>query len=249
MFKTLFLFSILSFLALTSFKRNIYKRNKTYVYDAFYIKSNGDTLTKETIILQPKGRPWIFQFSQTAYKVTYNPQNDSLENWIDPVNKHQQFREQMKQSAIKQGVEWVDHWVVESRSGAVENKTEVWTHPFRSNQYNLTEIAPFPEVDRNKLYKDSVWHTGFILGWDNWQGTIDNEYKVIRQKNYQYKKTSLKNCWEIIASGKHSNPKLGVNYNHYLFHTKYGFVELNYTFYNGVKIHFKLKEIIYKKSK
>ena len=201
------------------------------------------------IILGKQADKHIFQFSQTAYKITYNSQYDSLENWIDPINRQQQFREQMKQSATKKGVEWVDNWVSNSRSGAVENKTEVWTHPFRSNQYNLTEIAPFPEVDRNKLYKDSVWHTGFILSWDTWQGTIDNKYKVIGQKNYQYKKTSLKNCWEIIASGKHSNPKLGVNYNLYLFHPKNGFVELNYTFYNGVKIHFKLKKVIDIKSK
>lgn len=236
-------------ITLMSFKRVIYKRSKTYIYEAYYLKPNGDTLTKEIIKLHPLGRPWIFQFSQTAYEVEYNTIGDSLLNWINPINRRQNFREVLKEKAVTDSIPYIEHWSKIDRSGAVENKEEVWTHPFRSNQYVYTEIAPFPEINRQKLYKDSTWESGLILGWDNWNGKIYYEYKVLGKKDYYYQSVSLKNCWEINASGKHSNPDLGVNWTHFLFHPNNGFVELNYTFYNGVKIDFKLIKILNKKKK
>ena len=236
-------------LSLFSFKRVIYKRHKTYIYDAFYIKANGDTLTKEIIILKPKGRPWLFQFSQTAYKINYFPQTDSLFDWINPMNKLQEFREKFKLKKEKKGEIWNDLWSKKNSSGAVENENEVWSHPFRSNQYNITEIAPFPEIYKDKLHQDSTWESSLTLGWDNWKGTINYKYTTLGRKDYIYKAVNLDSCWEINASGKHSNPNLGTNWNRYLYHPEFGFVLLNYTFYNGVKIVFKLKEVIDRRNK
>ncbi len=235
------------FLSFLSFKRVIYKRSKTYVYEAVYIYPNGDTLSKEKIVLQPLGRPWIWQWSQTAYKVNYYPDTLNIIDWVYPVNRLRQMSETAKAKRLEEGKEWYGFWQLKSHSGAFEKKDEVWTHPFRSNQYVYTEVAPFPEVDRTKLFADSSWYGKLYLGWDNWAGSIDYTFKVIGEKAYAYKSVKLDNCWEIHSTGVHSS--IGTSTNNYLFNEKYGFVELKYTFYNGTRIDFRLVEVIDKREK
>ena len=228
---------------LFSFKKKIYKKGKVYYYEAIYITKDSDTLTKEVIKMEPKGRPWLFQWSQRTIKETYATDWDKLVDWIHPVNRSQKSRKERQANTESKGEEWRGGWRESTTTGIFENGYEVWTHPFRSNQYVYTELAPFPEIDKERLCVDSTWCSGLMLGYDNWKGTIMNSYTVVNKSNYKYQGIDVIDCWKIHAVGKHSNLELGCNTNDFLFHPEYGFVEMKYEFYNGVRIIFKLKKV------
>lgn len=49
-------------------------------------------------------------------------------------------------------------------------------------------------------------------------------------------------CWLVRSVGKHN--KLGNSYLDFYFHPKYGFTEMHYRFYDGVKISFVLEQVL-----
>lgn len=66
-------------------------------------------------------------------------------------------------------------------TGVIENERQLWMHPFRSNQYNFTEVAPFPEV-KFPVEVGREWSSslGIGAGWGDWDNTIvSNYYKVV----------------------------------------------------------------------
>lgn len=228
-----FLVTICVFIFISSFciaqsnKLDLFDSLATYQYKALFIDINGDTLTNEKVVLQSTGQAWDVQKTQILANYTYFP--DSIAYFFrDPRFKETQYI----------------HINSESRSGVVETDSSVWIHPFRDNQYLYTEVAPFPNVKKNKLIVGSEWSGGitFIMtGWGKFRGRLKSTYHVSNMIEKEFDNQRLSECWVIDATGIHN--KLGTSTLNIVYHKKYGFLEMNYVFYNGAKIQFTLEEV------
>ncbi|MEX0595783.1 MAG: hypothetical protein WD512_04715, partial [Candidatus Paceibacterota bacterium] len=127
-----------------------------------------------------------------------------------------------------------------STTGFADNETQFWIHPFRSNQYVYTEIAPFPSIYYEHLKVGEKWEEKiFILfGWGKFKGKVKSTYEVVGVEPYDYKGEIIEDCWLIEASGEHN--KLGTSKISYLFHPQFGFLYMKYLIYNGVEMEFYL---------
>ena len=215
-----------------SYSQNvIYDSTKVYHYEALFIDATGDTLTKEKITVKSSGLPWVFQKTQKEYSVNYSPIDSMLINMPDPRNKKKKYKSVGRSRKVSTGV--------------LENKKEVWAHPIRSNQYVYTELAPFPNVLLDSLCVGKTWgedsYLKIMFGWGKFKGVVKSKYLVEKKISYLVGDELLEGCWQIYGVGTHS--KLGENSIRYIFSKKYGFVEMKYNFYNGVKIDFKMIEV------
>lgn len=207
---------------------------KEYHYKAIYIGIDGDTLSNEKIVLKPTGKPWKFQKSQTAYRVIYKYSKEDSIKISKLPNPTSVGRRKQKPIFLEKEV----------TTGALENPHELWMHPFRENQYVYTEIAPFPDVRKDSLEIGAQWKTrlNIMIGLGSFKGKVNCQYNVVGKGDRKYKNLLLKDCWEIESTGTHS--KLGVSQLNFYYHKKYGFVELNYRFYDGTIIQFSLLDVI-----
>jgi len=227
----------------------IYKKHKTYKYDAFFIQ-NFDTITKEKIYVQPKGHSWFWDRSQIACKYYYFMDSVGYKKIINPMNRYQKSNETMKQIKKDKNQEFYGLWKKKETTGVEETPNLIWIHPFRNNQYIYTEVAPYPEIDFNFINNlDSSWSSTITLfpSWDNFEGTCTSTYTVKGKTDYVYKNLKLTDCLVINSVAHHS--VLGDSYLNYIFHPKHGFVEMKYKFYDGTKIDFYMYEFTDKKSK
>lgn len=212
----------------------IFNENKKYNYEATFTNKSGAIVSKEIITLSPLGEPWKWDKNQTSFKVDYNytlKDSTAFLSYINPISKNP-----------KKPKPYI--WYKSIITGAIENDSAVWMHPFRDNQYEHTEVAPFPDIKKSLLKKDSTWKNilSIMLGGGNFNGKVISTYKVIKNEDRIYGSLNLKDCWLINAVGEHN--KLGKSYLNFYYHPEYGFVEMNYTFYDGVKINFVLKNVI-----
>lgn len=236
---------LLSFNAFSNDSLVIFNKSKEYHYEALLILPNGDTLTKEKLILAPTGEQWAFQKSQAEYNVFYNTSENAI-NSVNPVNKRQKKAEKFCRKAKRKKQECKGIWTPKSTSGGIENNKSVWLHAFRGNQYVYTEVAPFPEVQFEQLKIGGEWTSSLqiLAGWDNFKGVVNSTYQVIGQVDYSNNNIQLRNCWEIHAIGKHSS--LGESKHDFLFNRTNGFVQMNYEFYDGTKISFSMVKVVLK---
>lgn len=210
----------------------IFNYLKEYQYRAIYIDSNGDTLSDEKIIVQPTGKVSPRHHSQTLLKYVYNySTKDSIRLSAKAIHETAHTK---ANNTIK--------WGKRTLEGAIESEHEFWIHPFRANQYALTEIAPFPEAH---IHQEEVhtWssHTFVTKDWGIFKGKVKSKYTMNKVGKRKYEFASLEDCWEIKATGKHN--KLGESTLKCYYHEDYGFVEMNYEFYNKQKMFFVLEKV------
>ncbi len=196
---------------------NYWNANRTYTYQIIYTDSTNQELTKEDLLIEPTGEIWEADKKQTLADFSVNFRSaDSIKLAPYPIN------EKMKP--------WLRKW----QEGVIQNESKIWMHPVRQNQYQLTEIAPFPEVklpiELHKKWNNTLW---IYKAFGSFEGTVESEYEVIafEERNYSFGK---RRCWKINASGHHN--KLGENNVIYYFDEHYGFTEMHYHFFNGHKI-------------
>ncbi|SHI61838.1 hypothetical protein SAMN02745146_1195 [Hymenobacter daecheongensis DSM 21074] len=213
----------------------IFSAQRTYHYRAVYISPTGDTLSRERITMQPSGQPWVGQpkrQSACTVQYSYRPA-DSLTFSARPNPQTQDVRKPYA---------W--QWQYSTVTGVIENPQEIWIHPFRSNQYAYTEVAPFPQVKPALLHPGKSWRGGrlFIMGgWGAFKGSVQPTYHVKAPATRRYGKQDLSGCWLIEAVGQHS--RLGTSYLDFYFHPRYGFTEVHYRFYDGTRISFVLEQL------
>ena len=226
---------ITSLIVLTSlnlfgqYKPVIFDSLKLYEYEAIFINSKGDTLTKEKITIKSMNVPWEFQKSQTKLYYQYFPDSIGLKSFVNPVKK---FRK-LKFSDLEKFEE----------TGVIENESSLWMHPFRANQYVYTQMAPFPEVnfENGKIKKEWLSNRLNFFSWSSYKGIVKSNYSLGSIINYNLNDQMLYNCFEINAEGVHN--KLGVSYLKTIFNKEYGFLEMNYLFYDKTQIKIKLKKV------
>ena len=212
----------------------IYKSKMNFVYNAIFINNTEDTITNETIKLCPTDKPWIDNSQQSVFFL-YSPDIEGLKKFINPVNSRQKKR-------VKHPT-WP--WTINAKTGIVETENEIWMHPFRANQYIYTEVAPFPEVKMNLSKPIEGWTSEIeiLKGWDNFKGKVKSEYKLVDTNNvFLLKGALIYNCWSFKSESFHS--VLGKSTLLFVFHKKYGFLKLDYEFYDNSKIIFEITDLI-----
>ena len=134
------------------------------------------------------------------------------------------------------------NWLGQVSEGVIENVEEVWMHPFRMNQYNFTEVAPFPHI-RYPLEIGRMWTDGIEIqkGWGDWENSsIQSEYEVKNKTTIRTEYGRIDDCWEIHSK---SIFKLGETTFHYWFNEELGFVKMDYTNYGNQTLQIELIEI------
>ena len=211
---------------------NIWSYLKEYEYHALYIDANGDTITNEKIIVKPTGKVNPLQKTQTLLEYKYNySKEDSARIYPNIVNANKFTR---KYHTII--------WRKMIDEGAGESKSSFWIHPFRINQYVLTELAPFPEVYFPITSGDKYSGLTFIQkGWGTFKGRTKEKTIVGQPQTRTYSFGKLDSCYEFKGTSIHN--KLGENTITYYYQKDYGFTEMHYHFYNGQRIDFILDKV------
>lgn len=209
----------------------IFRAGRTYQYQAIFINPAGDTLTRGGVTLEALGTPWVAQSkTQTAIRRRYHyTAQDSITFLTYP---HLTTKRPDKPKRYV--------WARTDVTGVIENKQQVWIHPFRDNQYRHTEIAPFPKVQLDSLQPGGHWHSrlSIMMGYGKLNGTTNSTYQVAGQETRQYGPLTLSGCWLVKAVAVHD--KVGNSSLDFYFHPAYGFTEMHYRFFDGTRISFVL---------
>lgn len=193
----------------------------SYKYSALYVNQQGDTLSNETILITP--RDTIFNIDQTLLVYHFSRQNIVLKSRTDSI------------------VGFNNMWVDSIGECALEN-SELWIHPFRSNQYILTEISSFPQIKFSPGL-GLKWKSTLILPseWGNFSGKVKSRYEIVAKESREYSWGIENNCWKTKSLGKHN--RMGKSYLTTYFKEGFGFLEMNYHLFNGDRIMFELIEV------
>ena len=190
----------------------IFSPDKTFLYAIEYTADNLTTM--DTIKITTTGKPWqTAPATQVEIIITY--ENEGLDTSI---------------FAGQSTIGWVDA----ETTGAVDNDKFCWFHPPRHNQYKILELAPFPRVEYPLEVGKTYSKILFIgEGWgDISNSKVDWHYKVTGKEG---------DDWTISAQAIPDNIPTSVNQLNFTFNVNNGFLDLQYTFYNGTTI--KMKRI------
>jgi hypothetical protein len=227
---------------------SILDKSKLYVYDVYFIEQNGDTLTKEKISFKPSDNPWKYQKEyQKEIEYIYMPDYSGLKRFIHPLKGFEKRIERNTKKSLNHkswsNYTWINKY---EKTGFVESDSILWIHPPRSNQYCYNDLTAFPEVKFNELKEGGKWESkNYILkGYPSnkeFVGIRNDSYKVERLLSYPLFSQQLEECWLIETTSTHS--KLPESRANFIFHRNYGFISMEYFFYNGIKIIYKLQQI------
>lgn len=203
---------------------NYWSRDRVYTYWAVYSDLKGQPITEEQITISPTEKVWDVDPKQTLINIEIDfNSKDSASLAPTPLNGIQKA------------------WRRKYQEGVIQSKDKVWMHPIRTNQYLLTELAPFPDMvlpPKNGLHwVSTLW---IYEAFGSFEGTVEAKYRITGQmrRNYPFGQVD---CWEIKAVGVHDH--LGKNTATYYFNEIYGFTEMNYEFYNGETLEIKLSHL------
>src|SRR5699024_9124518 len=132
----------------------IYTPCRSFIYKTKFYGKDEELLANGKILVMPLCHRWKYDSTQDAVLIEHKYFSKQQEKTMAYFKKHKYPTWQ---------------WEKEAHTGIIENKKEVWTHPFRSNQYVLTEIAPFPTVKR-PLKIGKAWQSSLKIGknWGEW---------------------------------------------------------------------------------
>ena len=132
-------------------------------------------------------------------------------------------------------------WTTQVSTGIIETPFETWMHPFRSNQYAFTEVAPFPSV-RFPLEQGKTWSSNLNIydGWGVWANSkLNNTYEVI---GYETIVTELgeMEAWHVSSF---TSAEFGISTHHFWYNMELGFVRMIIKNYAGQLLQFELVEV------
>lgn len=207
---------------------SIYIPCEKYVFKAKFYNQKGNLLSNSQVLLMSIGEKWEYDAMQDAAFMAYKysvKEKKGITRYFE-----------------KKGYPLTGWWR-EEKTGLIENTEQVWLHPFRGNQYTLTEIAPFPSV-KLPIAIGNKWYSSLRIeqGWGIWSNKTGNSsYEVVSKENLHlgFSKTKV-SCYKIKAK---SNFDFGTSYVTLYYSEKYGFIKEIYQFYNGEKLEFELIDI------
>lgn len=227
----------------------IFDPSKTFIYDVYFIEDNGDTLTRELVKLKANTKPWVYQKTQRQLEIAYFPDSLNLERFLHPFASERKRIAKGKSNRAKGKKRWDNYtWMTKKETtGFIENDSVIWLHPPRSNQYQYTYLSAYPEVQFRELKTGGNWKSQLFImrGFPNneeFVGDVVNDFKVRGLVTDRVGEKTIANCWKIESVDTHS--VLGESRSSFVFDEKYyGFVRMDFEYYNKMKISFKLKEI------
>lgn len=210
-------------------RRTVFKPCRTVLFNAKFYSSSGEIISNEFISITPTGKRWEYQpEKQDEIEIKY----DFSETDTTKTNQHK-----LNKGWINQG------WTAKETTGIIENVEKVWTHPFRSNQYDFTQVAPFPQVEL-PLHIGKKWTDNNISlkeGFGDWSFMkVVSDFEVLEKTDVVTGHGTFKNCWKIKGV---SDFPLGISELIYYFDEQYGFVKLLYTNYGGQKLDIEVVKI------
>jgi len=209
-------------------RRTVFKPCREMIYQTEFKTEKGELISRSRIKMMAKGKRWQFQpEKQDEILIQYEFTQKDFDR-----NKEYQLNKRMI----------ADKWAGEVREGIIENVEYIWMHPFRFNQYNFTEVAPFPEVKLPlKIGKSWTGTLHIQEGWGDWEDTHKySEYKVIDRESIKTNLGQLENCWKIESKAK---IELGESTFDYWFHEEFGFVKMDYKNYGNQTLQIELVEV------
>ncbi len=207
-------------------KRTVFRPCRELIYRAKFTSSKNELISNSRIKLMATGKRWQFQpEKQDEIIVQYEfTGEDFKRNEKSQLNKT-----------------FLTNWAKEGIEGVIENVEKVWMHPFRGNQFNFTEVAPFPEV-RLPLKIGKFW-TGsldILEGWGDWENThVYSEYTITANENITTIFGQIENCWKVESKSK---CKFGQSKFNYWFSEQLGFVKMEYVNYGNQTLIIELEE-------
>lgn len=209
-------------------RRDVFQPCRQMIYRAIWKSKSGEVITNSRIKMMATGERW-------------DVQPEIQDEVYLQVEFSKRDQERTKKYQLNKGI--LDRrWMKEGIEGIIENVDEIWMHPFRFNQYNFTEVAPFPEVNL-PLRVGKAW-TGqlrIMNGWGDWSNTSGNfKYEVLGLETLETEYGSIENCWHITSI---SNYSFGSSTLEYWFHESLGFVKKEYKNYGDQTLSIELEEI------
>jgi len=209
-------------------RRNVFKPCRDYIYRANFYDQNKSLITSTRIKMTATGKRWENQPElQDELTIQYEYSKEDREKAV-------QYKLNKKYPEYP--------WVKETKTGIIENTEKIWMHPFRSNQFLFTEVAPFPEIEHPiKIGKTWTGQLRIQEGWGDWENTSGNfSYEITKQESTETKYGEIDNCWKVESI---SNYPFGKSNFDYWFSEKLGFVKMNYRNYGGQYLEIELEEM------
>lgn len=209
-------------------KRDVFKPCRQLTYRAILRDSFGNDLSNSRIRITPTGKRWMYDSDmQDEVIIEYEYSTEDFKN--------------SKTYTLNKGLK--NHlWQGLTKEGIIENVDQVWMHPFRANQFNFTEVAPFPEV-KFPLQIGKTW-SGILNiqnGWGDWENSNGSfDYEIISKVSIETKAGLIPNCWKVKSQ---SSYEFGKSELVFWFNEQLGFVKKEYRNYGGQTLSITLEEI------
>ncbi|MFV0145797.1 hypothetical protein OBJ68_09995 [Empedobacter falsenii] len=132
-------------------------------------------------------------------------------------------------------------------TGLVENEKNIWFHPPRFGFLKALETCPFPYIKFDEQIIGYKWNDQMLISeywsdkrWGIWKGKLllKYDYEIITQETMETKFGNL-NITKIYAT---ASSEIGQSSSILYFNEKYGFIKIEYTLFNGIKINLDLKK-------
>jgi len=219
-------------------QNKIFSNKKKFYYSAIFIQ-NGDTITKEEIIIEPFNRPWIFQARvQKSMKYHYDFDTIGLKNFIHYRSGIQTSREVYFERHNK--VMTTPHWLYSPKkeiTGYKEDSTSrFYIHPPRRNHYSITQLAPHPQVYYTALRDTACYYNSSMI-WG--QYIFKHKINVKPYEGSEFKRDER--MWDIYSESTSTEYK--ENTLRAVFSKEIGFLNLSYKFYNNTELYIRLVRI------
>lgn len=235
---------------------SLFKNCFAQQYDQLYIeKSKVDanntffTLGKEIVyeIRISRGGESIFlaENSYAGYKLTSNPDSATVSKVYMKVIQPKLFKRTNKnQTEIL--IYYSDPPRSVSSTGVVENDQNIWIHPPRQGFFKCLETCPFPYL-KFGLNEGDTWQDKMSIGqnwsdplWGEWEGRLLLDYTYTMGGNSKVKTPfGDLDCAEINAT---ASSNIGQSKLEAVFSSKFGFIALDYTLFNGIEISLQMIE-------
>ncbi|MFT7150530.1 MAG: hypothetical protein ACI82Q_002396 [Nonlabens sp.] len=205
--------------------RNVFEPCKEFIYSAKYWDAEYNLISHEQIWVMATGQGWEYQpDSQDEILIQYS-HDPSL---IDSISRFSINPE-------------IQHWRSQESTGIIETGSRTWMHPFRSNQYLFTEVAPFPSV-QFPLEQGKTWTSSLNIyeGWGVWaNSTLDNTYEVVGYENIATEFGELE-AWHVSSV---TTAEFGTSSHNFWYNMELGFVKMIIKNYAGQLLQFELAEV------
>jgi hypothetical protein len=159
-----------------------------------------------------------------------------------PKNKEKTNK---KQTEIFYTYENLNYWA--SSTGIVENERNIWLHPPRDGFFRILQLFPFPYIKfEGQMHHQWTDHLAISEQWSNeligeWHGVLETDlsYEWVENVNL---KSSFGQVWcqKLKCISK---SLLGENSLIAYFSKKHGFIKLEYSSFNNIRLHLDLETI------